>query len=71
MASFSNKGDGGKGRQPWIPSADIQAFDDIFNSVDNTRAQELSSTSTTTAASSSTNIISCAATIIVVWMYSY
>lgn len=29
---------------PWIPSDEIHSFDDIFNTVDNTRAQELAST---------------------------
>lgn len=28
-------------RKPWIPSTDIRSFDDIFNSVQNTQAQEL------------------------------
>ena len=30
-------------RKPWIPTADIHSFDDIFNSVDKTTAQELNS----------------------------
>jgi len=30
-------------RKPWIPTTDIHSFDDIFNSVENTRAQELNS----------------------------
>jgi len=30
-------------RQPWLPSPDIKSFDDIFNTVTNTQAQELAS----------------------------
>jgi len=58
---FSNGegGEMGRGRQPWIPSADIKAFDDIFNSVESTRAQELSSKGSTALINSTTVFISC------------
>jgi hypothetical protein len=60
-SSFPSGGEGGRSRQPWIPSADIQAFDDIFNSVERTRAQELSSTAVKTLRSSKTIFVSCLA----------